>query len=62
MKNPLPYEKIVDFADTQFSSFVIEYLYDNEKVCATILACSYGAQVESYKQKNTVKNLMTLSF
>ena len=28
-----------------------EYLRENEKVCETVFACSYGAQVESFKQK-----------
>ena len=30
----------------------IKYLCKNEKVCETIFACSHGAQVESFKQKN----------
>ena len=28
-----------------------EYLRENEKVRETVFACSYGAQVESFKQK-----------
>ena len=31
--------------------FIIKYLRENEKVRETIFACSYGAQVESFKQK-----------
>ena len=30
---------------------MIEYLRENEKVCKTVFACSYRAQVESFKQK-----------
>ena len=33
---------IVDYADTQFSNFVIEYLHKNEKVRKTVFACSNG--------------------
>ena len=38
-----------DYADTQFSNFTIEY------VCGTVFACSYGVQVESFKQKKLSK-------
>ena len=31
--------------------FAIEYLRGNEKVRETVFFCSYGAQVESFKQK-----------
>ena len=44
----------------RFSNFAIEYLRENEKVRETVFVCSYGAQVESLKQKK-VKNVMTLS-
>ena len=31
---------------------------ENEKVCETVFACSYGAQIESFKQeKRMVENL-----
>ena len=33
----------VDYVDTRFSNFVIEYLRANEKNCKTVCACSYGA-------------------
>ena len=33
---------IVDYADTRFSNFVIEYLHKNEKVRKTVFACSNG--------------------
>ena len=39
---------VIDYADTQFSNFAIEYLHENEKVCETVLACSYGSQIESF--------------
>ena len=65
MKALVPKEKlrvgvVVDFADTRFSNFAIEYLRENETVCETIFACSYRAQVESFKQK-MFENLVTLS-
>ena len=41
-------------------NFAIEYLCENEKVTETVSAFSYGAQVESFKQK-MVENLVTLS-
>ena len=51
-----------DCADTQFSSFAIEYLRENETFRETVFACSYGAQVESIrKEKKMVENLVTLS-
>ena len=40
-----------DYADTRFSNLVIEYLCENEKVRETVFVCSYGAQIESFKQK-----------
>ena len=47
----LPYRKknsgvsiVVDYADTGFSNFAIEYLRENEKVRETVFACSYGTQ------------------
>ena len=33
----------------------------NEKVCEIVFACSYGAQIESFKPKTLVENLVTLS-
>ena len=41
----------VDYEDTQFSNFVIEYLRENEKFRETVFACSYWAQVESFMPK-----------
>ena len=37
-----------------------EYLRENEKVRETVFACSYGAQVESFKQKNGQKSRDTV--
>ena len=45
----------VDFPEAQFSNFAIKYLSKNEKVRETVFACSYGAQIESFKQKNWSK-------
>ena len=36
----------------RFSKFAMEFLRENEKVSETVLACSYEAQVESFKQKD----------
>ena len=44
---------IVDNAYSRFSNFAIEYLCKNKKVCETVFACSWGAQVESLKQKTS---------
>ena len=48
MKTSVSKEKLgvrvaFDYADTQFSSFRIEYLRTNEKFRETVFACSYGA-------------------
>ena len=51
---------ILDYSDTQFSNFAIEYLREKERVRETVFACSYGAQVESYKQKNRRKSRDTV--
>ena len=48
-------DTIVDYADTGFSSFAIEYLRENEKFRETVFACSYGAQVVTFKQKKWTK-------
>ena len=61
LKKNLGVRVVLDYADTGFSNFAIEYLRENEKVRETVFACSYGAQVESFKQKKMVKNLVTLS-
>ena len=55
MKTSVSKEKVV-----QFSNFAIEYIYKNEKVCKPLFVCSYGAQVESLKQKSGY-NLVTPS-
>ena len=39
-----------------------EYLRENEKVRETVFACSYGAQVESFKQKKGRKSRDTVPF
>ena len=53
---------VVDYGDTRFSNIAIEYLNKNEKVRETVFASLYRAQVESFKQKKIVENLVTLSF
>ena len=45
----------------QFSNFSIKYLCENEKVREIVFACLYEAQVESFKYKIMVGNLVTLS-
>ena len=55
---------VVDYADTQFSNFAIENLRENEIVHETVCACSmcsYGAQVESFRQIKMVESLVALS-
>ena len=42
-----------------FFKLKIEYLQENEKVCKTVFVCSYGAQVEPFKQIKMTKNLVT---
>ena len=42
---------VVDYADTRFSNFEIEYLRKNKEVRENVLVCSYGAQVEYFEQK-----------
>ena len=37
-----------------------EYLRENKKVRETVVACSYGAQVESFKQKDGQKSRDTV--
>ena len=49
---------VVDYAYDGFFIFAIEYLRENEKVRETVFACSYGAQVESFKQ---IKKLSKIS-
>ena len=60
MKTPVSKDKYA-FPSMQFSNFAIEYLFENEKVLETVLACSYGAHVESLKQKIMLENLLTRS-
>ena len=36
------------------------YLRENEKVCETVFACSYGTQIESLSKK-IVENIVTIS-
>ena len=50
-----PYEIFrvnVDYADTRFSNFKIEYLHENEKALKTGLTCLYVAHEESFEQNN----------
>ena len=51
---------VVVYRDTQFSNFAIKYLRESEKCRETIFAFSYGAKVESFKQKNGRKSLDTV--
>ena len=52
---------VVDYADTQFLNFAIEYLHENEKVRKTVFPCSYRTQVESLKlNKNGRKSCDTI--
>ena len=44
---------------TRFSNFAIGYLHENEKVRDTVFACSYGAQIESFKKNR--RHLVTLT-
>ena len=41
---------VVDYADTQFSNFTIEYLHENKKICETVCAC-----FESFRPKKWSK-------
>ena len=53
---------VVDYTDKRFLNFAIEYQSKNEKVCKSVFACSYGAQIESFSGKKImVENLVTLS-
>ena len=42
--------------EEKISNFAIEYLSESEKFC-----CLYGAHVASFKPKQMVENLVTLS-
>ena len=53
---------VIDFADTRFLNFAMEYLCQTEKVHETVFTCSYGAQIESVRQKKIVDSLVTLPF
>ena len=50
----------VDYSDTRFSNFAIEYLREIEKFPETVSACSYGAQVKSFKPKKDWKSRDTV--
>ena len=52
----------VDYTDTRFSNFAIKCLCKNEKVHETVFTCSYGAQIESVRQKKNFDSLVTLPF
>ena len=43
-------------------SFAIECLRENKKVRKTVIVCSYGAQVEFFKQNNGQNSLNTVPF
>ena len=53
--NNLKYENLVDYADTRFSNFAIEYRRKIETFSETLFAYSYGAQVEPFQPKNSRK-------
>ena len=61
-KNAVP--NPVDYTDTftKWTHICHKYLRENKKIFETIFACSYGALVEFFDQKNkSVENLVTLS-
>ena len=60
LKKNLGVRVVLDYADTGFSNFAIKYLRENEKVRETVFACSYGAQVESFKQIKFIKSRDTV--
>ena len=47
--------RVVDYADTRLSNFVIE------EIRKSVTSFSYGAQIEFFRQKNKVEKLLTLS-
>ena len=60
LKKKLLVSIVADYADTRLSNFALAYLRENKKVRDTVVACSYGAQVESFKQKNGRKSRNTV--
>ena len=44
------------------SNFAIKYLRENKNLHETVFACLYGAQIESFKQKNGWKSSDTVLF
>ena len=52
----VPTVNVVNYTGRQISNFAINYLRKNEKVRETVFACSYGAQVQSFKQNNGRKS------
>ena len=48
---------VVEYADTRFSRVSLQ---KNKKVCETVFAYSYGAQVESFKENKVVKTRDTV--
>ena len=46
---------VVDYNDTWFLNFVIEYLCENKKFHESVFSCSYGAQFESISRKKRSK-------
>ena len=60
LKKNLSVGVVVDFADTWFLNFAIEYLRENEKVRKTVFSCSYGAQIECFKQNKCRKSCDTV--
>ena len=46
-------------SDMRFSNFAIEYLRENEKVCETVFACLFVAQIESFKK---TKKMLKISW
>ena len=52
---------VVVYVATGFSNFAIQYLSENEIFLLNLFACSFGAQVESFKQnKNGQKSCDTV--
>ena len=51
---------VKDYADTQEIISLWKYLCENEKFRETVFACSYSAQVESFRPKNGHKSRDTV--
>ena len=59
VKNFLPSEQVVNYADWQVSNLAIKYLREIVNFCET---CSDGAQVECFEQKKRLHNMWHCPF